>query len=285
MRVQLFQTMIRSEASATRFLRQQRWGNRTRCPRDHGRAFPLADGRWRCRRCRYTFGLLTGTWAGELRLCPTTWLWLVKLFELELTAAQAAVQTGLSYPTALRAFTTLRRAILAGEEPELLRREVEADESYFGPRRPKRSRGRRDNRGRSTPHKVPVFGILERHGHVQVTVVPDCSGATLLAQTLRLVKRGSLVYTDKWKGYDTLTFCGYRHLRVDHARRFSRGKVHVNGLEGFWAYAKGKLLKHHGVSPAKFPLYLYESQFRYNHRREDLFHLLITASLQLVPDL
>ncbi len=76
-----------------------------------------------------------------------------------------------------------------------------------------------------------------------------------------------------------------RHLRVDHARRFSRGKVHVNGLAGFWAYAKGKLLKHHGVSPAKFPLYLYESQFRYNHRRGDLFHLLITASLQLVPDL
>ena len=76
----------------------------------------------------------------------------------------------------------------------------------------------------------------------------------------------------------------HRRHRLDHGRQFSRGKVHINGLEGFWAYAKGKLLKHHGVSPARFPLYLYEWQFRYNHRREDLFNLLLTTALKLVPD-
>jgi len=287
MRIQRFQTMIRSESSARRFLRQRRWGDRTRCPRHRtAAAYVLGEGRWRCRRCGYTFGLRTGTWAGQLRVSAVDWLWLVKLFELELTAARAAVQTGVSYPTALKAFTTLRRAILAGEEPdgpELLAREVEADESYFGPRRPKRGRGQKQGRG--APHKVPVFGILERHGQVRVEVVRDCSAATIRDHTLRWVKRGSLVYSDKWSGYDTLAFCGYRHLRLDHARQFSRGKVHVNGLEGFWAYAKGKLLKHHGVSPRRFPLYLYEMQYRYNHRREDLFDLLVDASLRPVPDL
>src|SRR3569833_945105 len=84
--------------------------------------------------------------------------------------------------------------------------------------------------------------------------------------------------------YDALAFYGYRHLRVDHARRFSRGRVHINGLEGFWSYAKGKLLKHHGVSPHRFPLYLYEMQFRYNHRRENLFDLFLQAVLKPVPD-
>ncbi len=286
MRVVEFQTMIRSETSARRTLRQQRWGRETRCARCRSaQIYPLADARYRCGRCGYTFGVRTGTWAGQVRVSYRTWLWLVKLFELELTAAQAAVQTGVSYPTALKAFTVLRRAILAREEPALLTHEVEADESYFGPRRPKRSRGLWRNRGRSTPHKVPVFGILERQGRVRVSVVPNCSAQTLLDQTLRMVKRGSLVYTDKWTGYDTLTFCGYRHLRVDHGRRFSRGKVHINGVEGFWAYAKGKLLKHHGVSPQKFPLYLYEMQFRYNHRRENLFNLFLAASLTSVPDL
>jgi transposase len=290
--------MVRSEAAAIRTLRQRRWGARTYCPRcaaegcRRARAWPLAEGRWRCARCRYTFGVLTGTWAGELRVGATTWLWLVKLFELELTAAQAAVQTGVSYPTALKAFTTIRRALVAQEDTTslwhpLLEREVEADESYFGPRRSSRHRG--EGTGRGAPAKIPVFGILERHGRVEVSVVPNCSARALLAATLKTVKRGSLVYTDRWKGYDTLAFCGYRHLRVDHARAFSRpsrrGKVHINGLEGFWSYAKGKLLKHHGVSPAKFPLYLYEWQFRYNHRREDLFHLFTKASLALVPDL
>jgi transposase len=279
--------MIKSAESAWRALSQARWPRRWMTCAVCGatRPYRLREGRWRCRRraCAYTFGVRTGTWAGLSRVPDVTWLWLVKLFELELTASQAAVQTGVSYPTALKAFTLIRRAILADIEPELLRREVEADESYFGPRKPKRGRGLAGGRG--APFKTPVYGILERRGHVQVTVVANCSAETLRNHTLRWVKRGSLVYTDRWKGYDTLTFCGYRHLRVDHARRFSRGKVHINGLEGFWAYAKGKFLKHHGVSPERFPLYLFEWQFRYNHRREDLFTLFLTKSLNLLPDL
>ncbi|MDF1506413.1 IS1595 family transposase [Roseisolibacter sp. H3M3-2] len=290
MRVREFLTMVRTPAAAWRALRQRRWPTRRMpaclvCGARH--TYRLREGRWRCprRACSYTFGVRTGTWAGLSRVPDDTWLWLVKLFELELTARQAAVQTGVSYPTALKAFTLLRRAILAEAEPELLRREVEADESYFGPRRPPRSRGDPRNRGRSAPHKTPVFGILERHGRVQVSVVPDCSAETLRDRTLRWVKRGTLVYTDQWSGYDTLTFCGYRHLRVNHARHFSRGKVHINGLEGFWSYAKTKFVKHHGVSPARFPLYLYEWQFRYNHRQENLFDLLLAQSLRALPNL
>ncbi len=282
--------MVRSARAAERALVQRRepapWRACVRC----GATLPyrLQEGRWRCRAraCGYTYGVRTGTWAGLSRVPDVTWLWLVKLFELELTASQAALQTGVSYPTAHKAFMLLRRAILATAEPELFRRDVEADESYFGPRKPKRFRRRpRRQGGRGLAHKIPVFGILERHGHVQVTVVPDCSAATLRDQTLRWVKRGTLVYTDRWAGYDTLTFCGYRHLRVDHQRQFSRGKVHINGLEGFWSYAKGKFLKHHGVSPRKFPLYLYEWQFRYNHRDENLFNLFLAESLKLLPDL
>ena len=293
------QRFVRSEESAARTLYRYRYGGGVgargplpvaRCPRCvTARAYRLGDGRWRCSVCRYTFGLLTETWLEACRLPPATWLWVIKLFELELVAQQAGVQLGLSYPTILRAFTTIRRALLAAAEPTLFQAEVEADESYFGPRRPARSRGHPRNQGRSTPHKIPVFGILERHGRVQVTVVRDCSAESLLRATLRTVKRGSLVYTDRWQGYDTLTFCGYRHLQVDHGKRFSRpspsGKVHINGLEGFWSYAKGKLRKHHGVSPQKFPLYLYEAQFRYNHRHQDLFDLLLKLLVQPVPDL
>jgi transposase len=238
----------------------------------------LGEGRFRCGSCGYTFAHLTGTWIALSRISPVKWLWLIKLFELEITAWQAAAQLGVSYPTVLRAYTIIRRSVLAEEQPELLRQEVEADESYFGGRR-------KGMRGRGAAGKIPVFGILERKGKVQVTVVPDVRARTLMDETVKLVKRGSLVYTDKYHSYDALTFYGYQHLRVDHDRRFSRGKVHINGLEGFWSYAKGKLLKHHGVSPHRFPLYLYEMQFRYNHRRENLFDLFLQAVLKPVPDL
>jgi len=279
MRVQAFETLIRSGSAALRVLRRKRYKNgRLFC---HGcgsqKLYRLGSGRYRCGRCRYTFGLFTGTWVGQARIALMTWLWLVKLFELEVTARQAASQTGVSYPTALGVFTTIRRALVAQEHPELLRGEVEADESYFGGRR-------KGKRGRGAAGKVPVFGILERRGRVSVTVVANVTAQTLLHETVKVVKRGSLVYTDKYRGYDTLTFCGYRRLAVNHSQRFSRGKVHINGLEGFWSYAKGKLLKHHGVSPQKFPLYLYEMQFRYNHRHEDLFQRFLDALIKPVPD-
>ncbi len=66
------------------------------------------------------------------------------------------------------------------------------------------------------------------------------------------------------------------------AVHFSRGKVHINGLEGFWAYAKERLIKHHGVSKERFPLYLKEMEFRYNHRHQDLFPLVVQHLTQLV---
>ena len=103
--------------------------------------------------------------------------------------------------------------------------------------------------------------------------------------TIKAVRRGSVVYTDRFKSYDTLMFCGYRHMRIDHGKRFSSGKLYINGLEGFWSYAKQRLIKFHGVSKQKFPLYLKEMEFRYNNRRQDLFELLAQKITNPVPNL
>ena len=161
----------------------------------------------------------------------------------------------------------------------LLKGEVEADEAYFGGRR-------KGKRGRGAAGKVPVFGILEREGKVRVEVVPNVKAETLLQLTVKKVRRGSIVYTDKYQSYDSLMFCGYRHLKVDHSQRFASGKVYINGLEGFWSYAKERLIKFHGVSKEKFPFYLKELEFRYNHRKNDnIYELLINLLTKPVADL
>jgi transposase-like protein len=71
-----------------------------------------------------------------------------------------------------------------------------------------------------------------------------------------------VVYIDKFGSYDTLMFCGYKHLRIDYKETFSNRK---KGLEGFWAHAKERLIKHHGVSKQKFLLYLKEMEFKCNN--------------------
>jgi transposase len=98
---------------------------------------------------------------------------------------------------------------------DVLRGEIEADESYFGGKR-------KGKRGRGAGGKMIVFGILERGGKVSVKIVKDVSSETLIQETVTKVRRGSIVYTDKWKGYDSLMFCGYRHLNIDHGCNSSR---------------------------------------------------------------
>ena len=130
----------------------------------------------------------------------------------------------------------------------------------------------------------PGDGSTSRGSQVFVQVVPDCKAETLLGLTVKKVRRGSIVYTDKYKAYDSLMFCGFRHLAVDHDKYFSRGKVCINGLEGFWSFAKERLIKHHGVSRKFFPLYLKELEFRYNYRQQNLFNKICQFLCYFVPD-
>ena len=81
-----------------------------------------------------------------------------------------------------------------------------------------------------------------------------------------------------------MMFCGSRHPRMDHKRYFSQGKVYINGLEGFWSYAKERLAKFHGVSKERFPLYLKAMECRYNHRHHSLLPLLVQAAAKMVPN-
>ena len=213
------------------------------CP-NCGRSNPyhLASGRYRCRRCKSDFNLFSGRWLSSVRPPPVQWLWMIKLFVLEVSTNTAASELEIS--------------------------EVEADESYFGGRR-------KGKRGRGAAGKVPVFGIIERKGRVWVQPVEDVSAETLLDATVRKVRRGSLVYTDKYKSYDSLMFYGYGHMKINHSKHFVKDRVYINGIGGFWSYAKQRLMKFHGVEPHKFPLYLKEQEFRYNNRDKDVFKLVV----------
>ena len=59
-----------------------------------------------------------------------------------------------------------------------------------------------------------------------------------------------------------------------------QGREHINGIEGFWSYAKNWLYMYRGI-PQKFVhLYLAELSYRFNHRDQDLFPLLHKALRQ-----
>jgi transposase len=242
----------------------------TTCPHCGGtRLGRIRRQRYKCYGCRREWGVRKGSIFERSQVPFSTLLLAVKLFELDMSVREAARQLGLAYNTAYRLHHLLRTAILCtAEDAASLKGEVELDESYFGGRR-------NGKRGRGAAGNVPVFGILERGGKVRVEVVQNVKGATLLDLTIKKVKRGSLVYTDRFQSYNGLVSYGFRHQRIDHGKRFANGKVYINGIEGFWSFAKERLMKYHGVDPTRFPFYLKELEFRYNYRDVDLFDRLI----------
>lgn len=277
MSIEGFAVLVRSEKTAFRFLKKLLWKNYVKfCIRCRSyRVYSLESGKYRCGRCGYDFRDFTGRWLSLARLSAKQWLWLVKLFSLEISTRKIARELGISYPSALRAVDAIRMSIIMHGSDEVLKGTIEMDDAYFGGRR-------KGNRGRGAAGKVPVFGVLERAGKVYVNVVPNMSAEYLMGSAVKKVKRGSIVYTDKWKGYDSLMFCGYRHMKLDHSKQFASGKVHINGMEGFWSYAKERLIKHHGVSKQKFPLYIKEMEFRYNNRQQDIYETLLKYIADLV---
>ena len=77
------------------------------------------------------------------------------------------------------------------------------------------------------------------------------------------------VITDLW-------ILGMITFRVDHSKdEFAQGSPHINGIEGFWGLAKVRLAKFKGVPKHTFHLYLKETEWRYNHRLEHKYKILL----------
>jgi transposase len=196
-------------------------------------------------------------------------LTLLHYFSLEIPAHKASKDLRLGYNKVLWKYMEFRIEIDAFAQKEFhqLSGEIECDESYFGGKR-------KGPRGRGSANKIKVLGLLERQGRIYTTVVENVQAETVLSEIKGHSRKGSVFYTDQFRSYKSLKFYG-KHLTVDHGKEFKKGRSHINGLEGFWSFAKERLLKYHGVSQKYFYLYLKEMEFRYNYRKQNLMDLLI----------
>ena len=197
---------------------------------------------------------------------------IVNAFAMDFSASDAAKLTNLSVRSVNTIFIKIRQRIAEYCEAQSpYSGVVELDESYFGPRRI------RGKRGRGAGSKTIVFGIFKRNGHVYTEIVTDARKRSLLPVIRGRVSLDSVIHTDGWRAYDGLVDVGYaKHLRVHHGEnQFANNHSHINGIESFWAFAKHRLTKFKGVPRHTFYLHLKETEFRFNHRRDNLYKLLL----------
>ena len=94
--------------------------------------------------------------------------------------------------------------------------------------------------------------------------MPNASKASLQAIIRGKSDINSIIHTDDWRGYDGLVDIG-----------FVSCSNHVNGIESFWSYAKRRLMQFNGVPKNTFLLHLKETEFRFNHRKTDLYKVIL----------
>jgi len=234
----------------------------THCPICNYRFhYHLSDGRRKCKRCGKKF-----THKPKPRgrkLAAEVLKEIARLFWLGVPAARTARSLGICNLTATRYYGRIRERIAQDRKAELgkLHGSIEADESYFGGIR-------KGKRGRGAAGKIPVFGLLKRGSEVRVILLKACDSDNLIGAIKENVELDSIVYTDSFSAYRKLSLSGFRHMRINHEERFADGRVHINGIENFWGYAKLRLKAYYGGFKQNFPLFIREMEFRFNHRND-----------------
>jgi len=279
-----FESLLADDEKAREYLLSLTWPTGDPfCPRcGHRKVYTLSGDRLRCASCKYTFQPFSGRWINNGALSPSEWLRLITLFVDECSVHQMKKQLNLSYNTVYKALTAIRFAILAHaiDARQLISPATGLDSYLKGNRL---TGGPREMR----MDTIPVYGILRRDKHVFIDLVPGFQAETLfhfhMNFHLKLIRTGNLVYTDRYKDYDALMFCGNDSLPYEIIRRYDE-PPHIDAVnDDFWSYAQSRIKRFRGISCQRFPLYLKELEFRFNNREKTLNEILAAYLCALVP--
>ena len=161
------------------WLREHRYSKMIPCPVcKTDRLFHRVATRkvYECDHCGYQLSPTAGTILHKSPTSLRSWFYaafLLSVTRTGISAKQLERELGVTYKTAWRMFTQIRK--LMGESVNPLSGKVEVDETYIG------GRTHGGKRGRGAPSKAIVMGMVERQGKAITKVVPNVQARTLLA--------------------------------------------------------------------------------------------------------
>lgn len=268
--------MFSDPAKATEYFAAIRWPHGVACPRmGCGSAEVRYKGgkrpRWLCRDCGREFTAKVGTIFEDSPIGFDKWLpavWLITANRNGISSCELARGLGVTQKTAWFMLRRIRTA-LASKTFERLAGEIEADETYIGPKASSiLRRGKKDPNAKGPgANKVVVMGLRQRGGEVRAFVVRDSKSKTLLPKVFEHVTPGSTLYTDSLGSYTQLRE-SYRHFVINHAHEYVRDHhVHTNSIENFWSVLKRTIAGTYICPrPKHLESYLDEQIFRFNER-------------------
>ena len=230
------------------------------------------NGLYKCKECKKRFTVTTGTMFEGSKVPLEDWFFAIGIFlshKKGISSIQLSKNIGVTQKTAWFMLAKIRHNLNETESfiTDKFEGEVQMDETYIGGK----PKGRIwQNQGRSLNQKIPVVGVLTKD-RAYAVVTRNASGRILKTIIYGLIKPGTTIVTDGWKGY-----CGiypeYNHQVVEHKKGSYKNKngYHTNSIEGFWSQLKRGINGiYHVVSHKYLQYYCNEFTYRYNTRLMD----------------
>ena len=256
----------------------KRYQKFTTCPECHKafKYYKVSDRKcYACQSCGHQLHPLADTIFHKSSTPLKSWFYAIYLFSVSkngVSAKELQRQLGVTYKCAWRIAKQVRQ-LFSGDSQEPLGGVVEVDETYIGGKK------KNSKRGRGADGKKPVVGLVEREGSVRAVVTENVKSSTVMPLIKDSVKKGSMIMTDEFVIYQSLTSSGYEHQTVNHgSKQYVEGIKHTNTIEGFWSQLKRSVDgTYHAVSPKYLQTYVDEFAFRYNHRKstESIYNVLL----------
>src|SRR3990167_707810 len=123
---------IPSEAQIQKRLRRIVFGKEVHCPVCKTRRIYKNQGRYRCRKCRIRFSLLSHTWLSNMKLPLQRFYLILWCWTIQIPVKQGVAMTKLSELTVRHWYEEFRSHL--PERSDILETLVQLDEAYFGGR-------------------------------------------------------------------------------------------------------------------------------------------------------
>ncbi len=258
---------IPSETQIRKYLRRILFGKEIYCPVCKSRNVYAVQHRYRCRKCRVRFSLLSHTWLSNLKL-PLQELWLILwCFTQQVPIRQTISLSSLSELTIRNWYEEFRNHL--PEDQDVLEHLVQLDEAYFGGRT-----GRALFLGKQIGSRKLAYQVLTH-------TAPAREHAFKFLQTY--VQAETVLNTDGAAIYKHINNWWPVYHNRDIHKKFEF--AHTSEIEGMFGVLKTFIRRmYHHVAMAKLPSVVREFCCRFSH--PEMFdspyeYLLIT--LRLVP--
>ena len=201
---------------------------------------------------------------------------IIRYYSEDFTILQIAKLTHVNRNTVNLWVNRIRERIYRQVEIEKIKNSinVQVDETFFC--RPSKFY----KKYRIPHHEIIVFGLIDNHQKVYAQIINKVNKQEIYPIISECCAKGCHVFTDGGTVYKGLSLYGYQHHFVNHLdyefSRYEKGVcITTNQIESFWAWMKVRFVKFRGIKWKNMHLHVAESVWRFNHRHDDIFMLLL----------